>query len=176
MKKLILLAITALVLAPTTAPAQNNAPKHDHKHEHKNEAKPKDEHKHDDHDHHHEAPHGGTLVILGDHFAMLELVLDPKEGSLTGYVLDGEGEKAVRLAQPNIELRISADSGKTTETITLEPVASPLTGEKTGDTSEFRGVHEKLKNLEKFRGSVSNVDFKGQKFTGIEFTFPEGNE
>ncbi len=32
------------------------------------------------HGHEHAAPHGGTLIVLGDEFAHLELVLDPGTG------------------------------------------------------------------------------------------------
>ena len=52
----------------------------------------------DTHEHHeHTAPHGGALVGLGKEFAHVELVLEKATGKLTGYVLDGEAEKPVRL-------------------------------------------------------------------------------
>ena len=64
-----------------------------------------DEHHHDheghDHGGHaHEAPHGGALVLLGEHGTgfHLEIILS-KEGMLDLYVLDGEVEHFVRIAQ-----------------------------------------------------------------------------
>ncbi|MBK7495896.1 MAG: hypothetical protein IPI28_11060 [Candidatus Omnitrophica bacterium] len=58
---------------------------HDHDHDHNHAS---DSHDHN-HDHHHAAPHGGTMVALGDHMAHLELVLDSQNGTLTAYILDG---------------------------------------------------------------------------------------
>jgi hypothetical protein len=58
------------------------------------------------HGHEHHAPHDGTLVELGEEFAHLELVLNAQTGTLTVYVLDGEAEQSVRIAQPEIELTV----------------------------------------------------------------------
>ena len=52
------------------------------------------------HHHEHTAPHGGTLVALGEEFGHLELLLNKETGELTAYVLDGEAEKPVRLGAP----------------------------------------------------------------------------
>ena len=49
--------------------------------------------------HQHKAPHKGTLVEFGEEFAHLELVLDQATGKISAWVLDGEAEKAVRVAQ-----------------------------------------------------------------------------
>ncbi len=130
------------------------------------------------HGHAHAAPHGGTLVVLGDHGGHLELVLDPKEGRLTGYVLDAHAENPVRIAQESITLKI-AGRGKersTSFTLTLAAVGSELTGEKKGDTSEFSGKAGQLKKLKRFQGLLSDVNLRGQKFKRVSFNFPEGNE
>src|SRR6266699_3894920 len=76
--------------------------------------------------HEHHAPHKGTLVEFGEEFAHLELVLS-KDGKLTGYVLDGEAEKAVRVKQKEIEIKISTIEGKEKSvTITLKATANVL--------------------------------------------------
>jgi hypothetical protein len=117
------------------------------------------------HGHHHTAPHGGTLIRLGDEFAHIELVLD--SGKLTAYVLDGHAENAVRIEQKS--LRISIDGVD----VDLAGVENPLTGEKVGDTSEFTG---QIKNVPRFTGRIPSVTIKGQTFKDVSFTFPEGNE
>ena len=56
--------------------------------------------------HHHDAPHGGTLVVFGEEFAHIELLLEKKTGKLTCYVLDGEAKNGVRISQEKIKLNI----------------------------------------------------------------------
>jgi hypothetical protein len=128
-----------------------------------------------DHDHAHKAPHGGTLVALGDHFAHLELVLDNKDGKLTVYVLDGHAEKGQRIEQKDIMLQIEIGDAKPID-FQAVAVANKLTGEKEGDTSVFTGANEKLKGATKFKVILGNLKIKGKAFKNIEFGFPEGNE
>lgn len=130
------------------------------------------------HHHHHVAPHGGTLVVLGDESAHLELVLEP-DGELTVYLLDGEAEKPVRTDQTSIEIEItpkSTDTIRAKFTETLAAVASPLTGETVGDSSEFRLKSEKLVGWESFDCRIKAVRLRGQALEDIRFPFPEGND
>ena len=150
--------------------AKTDAPKsgsHDHDHGHA-------------HGHKHKAPHGGTLVALGDHFAHLEIVLDAANGKITAYVLDGEAEKAVRVKQTGLELaaNLPKKDGAVGEqvTIKLQAVANELTGEKVGDTSQFEGQDEKLKGLKEFDAKVVALEVKGQALKDVAFNFPKGNE
>jgi hypothetical protein len=128
------------------------------------------------------APHGGTLVELGEEFARMELVLDPGTGTLTGYALDGEAENPARIEQGDIEIRITAvntqgeGASKTTYILNLEPVPDVLTGETVGDTSEFTARSDKLKRAQSFDGVISAINIKGQSFKDVKFRFPEGNE
>ena len=131
--------------------------------------------------HEHTAPHGGTLIVLGDEFAHLELVLDPEEGMLRGYVLDGEAESPVRLEQEYIEIRIAvpdtAGNAYASELpLRLSAVYNILTGEKEGDTSEFAVRSERLKGLKQFGAVITTITVKGREFQEVEFRFPEGNE
>lgn len=133
------------------------------------------------HAHEHHAPHKGTLVAFGEEFAHLELVLDQATGKLSAYALDGEAEKPVRLTQKEIVIDVTLPAkGKakpaTTETITLQPVASPLTGESAGDTSEFGAQSDKLKGQKKWTGAVKAITIRGTEFKDTAFKFPEGNE
>ena len=115
------------------------------------------------HTHHHTAPRGGTLVELGDEFAHLEFVFDAASGRLTAYVLDGEAERAVRIAQDAIVLRLEA----TGEAIRLEPVAGVLTGETAGDTSQFEAVVPRLDGARQMAGVVEAVTVRGQEFRDL---------
>ena len=129
--------------------------------------------------HEHVAPHGGTLVVLGEEFAHVEFVLDPQAGELRAYVLDGEAEHGLRLAQKTLALRVEAPSSTEAPTRTdlaLGAVANVLTGETVGATSEFRIRHERLRSLEKFHAEIASVEVKGRTFEGVAFDFPEGNE
>lgn len=131
--------------------------------------------------HEHSAPHGGTLVVLGNEFAHLELVLDQGTGELTAYVLDGEAESPVRLEQEEIEIRIAVpDTGGNKPAselpLKLSAVYNILTGEKEGDTSEFAAQSDNLKGLKQFGAVITAITVKGREFQEVEFRFPEGNE
>jgi hypothetical protein len=155
------------------------AQKKDHDHNHDSKDKKTDKKKSDHgHSHHHEAPNGGTLIALGDHFAHLELVLDKATGKLTGYVLDGEAEKALRIKQDgiSIEARLGEGASATSQSLTLNAVDNVLTGEKVGDTSQFEGTFGSLKGVERFQAKVKELTLKGKTLRDVEFKFPEGNE
>jgi hypothetical protein len=124
--------------------------------------------------HEHQAPHAGTLVELGGDFAHLELVLDGAAGKLTGYVLDGEAEKPLKLEQREIVLKVK---GKPAEfTVTLAAVGNALTGEKPGDTSQFEGQSDALKGLKEFDAAVAKITVKGREQSDVLFNYPKGNE
>lgn len=122
------------------------------------------------HAHEHKAPHGGTLVEIGEEFAHLELVLDQPTGQLTAYALDGEAENSVRLSQKEIELTIGS------ATIKLVAMDNPLTGETVGDTSEFRSPLGALKGQERFSGTIKKIQIKGQSFESVPANFPGEND
>ena len=126
--------------------------------------------------HEHTAPHGGTLVVFGDEFAHIEFVLDQTTGKLTGYVLDGEAEKPVRLSQKTIELTIHREDTQSDFTLRLSGVANVLTGETEGDTSQFAAQSDELRGASEFHAEIVSIAVKGQVFTDIDFDFPEGNE
>jgi len=111
--------------------------------------------------HHHEAPHGGMLVELGEHVANLELVLDASTGSLTAYVLDGHADQPIRLEQKELVLKGKALS------VALQAVGSPLTGEKPGDTSQFAGQSDGLKGAKEFDAAVVRIVIKGREFSDV---------
>ncbi len=123
--------------------------------------------------HEHHAPHGGTLVELGEEFAHLEIVLDAENGWLTAYALDGEAEKSVALAQSEIEIEIEKPQKFA---VRLEAQENALTGETKGATSEFSGQDARLKNFKEFDASVKELMIRSGEFKNVRFNFPQGNE
>jgi hypothetical protein len=153
--------MTICAAAPATETASTaTAPAHSHDHSH---------------GHSHAPPHGGALVSLGGCFAHIEFVVDANEGRLTAYILDGNAERGVRLAQPDILATVTVLDPKpasdTTATISLKLVAqsSALSGEKPGDSSEFSAATDALKGARRLCGRLGPLSIKGEKFDGVEF-------
>jgi len=125
--------------------------------------------------HEHHAPHGGALQVLGEEAAHVELVLDEKTGKLTAYVLDGEAEKPVRIAQDVLRLKIVGVAG-VDAVVELKAVANDLTGEKIGDTSQFEGASESLRGATRFDGVLESITARGVTFKAVPIGWPGGNE
>lgn len=123
----------------------------------------------DDLHHEHEAPHGGTLVELGDEFAHVELVIDAAHGRLVAYVLDGEAERSVRIAQATIGVVVEGPANIANRPLELLPSTSTLTGEKPGDASEFTFSHDALRGIAWLSGRILDVSVKGQVFHDVPF-------
>jgi hypothetical protein len=127
--------------------------------------------------HDHKAPHGGTLIVLREEFATVELVLEPEKGKLTAYVFDGCVERAVRIKQKEIELRIIlAEKKDEPLAVTLKGVANVLTGEKEGDTSQFDAVVPQLRGARRFSGVIRAITARGVEFKDVRFAFPEEHD
>jgi len=119
--------------------------------------------------HRHEAPHGGALVELEHEALNLELLVDPSTGTMTAWVLDGHCENAVRIPQEAIELTLVL--GGTAAAVRLDAVENPLTGEKKGDTSQFRGAHDGLRGAGEFAGTVRSVKVGPRAFESVKFRY-----
>lgn len=115
--------------------------------------------------HVHTAPHGGTLVEVGDHAYNLELVRDGIAGKITVYVLDGHAENFVRIAAPSIDL-VAFVRGER-RALSLQAVANPATGETVGNTAQFEARADWLKSTAEFPGQIDSLDIRGTKFQGI---------
>lgn len=128
------------------------------------------------HSHEHHAPHGGTLIELGEEFAHVELMLDDSTGTLTAYVLDGEAEHPVRLKDDALVVFIKAGKGGPELRVELTAIANKLTGEQRGDTSEFRGTEERMRGQKSFSGRLERIAVKGQEFKDVPLEYPKGSE
>lgn len=115
--------------------------------------------------HAHQAPHGGTLVEIGEHAYNLELVRDAAAGKLTAYVLDGHAENFVRISAPAIEL--VAFAGGERRPLALRAVANPVTGETVGSTSQFEGQADWLKSTGEFAGTIAAIEIRGSRFEKV---------
>ncbi|WP_138223104.1 hypothetical protein [Nibricoccus aquaticus] len=124
--------------------------------------------------HHHTAPHGGTLVELGDHQYNLELVRDAGAGTLTVYLLDGHAENFVRVPMPVIAL-VATVKG-VAQPLTMMATANAATGETVGSTSQFVAQAEWVKTAEQFEVVVPGIEIRGAKFTDVKFNFPKGSD
>lgn len=164
---------SALLLAGILAFASPAGGADNHQHQHAGQAS----HATQDHEeHNHAAPHGGALIVLGDeHAAHLELVHEPTTGKLTGYVLDGEAEKALRVSQPEIKLSLSGGDLKSSASVALKAVSSPLTGEKAGDTSQFEATVPALTGVKRFEIVVESLNVRGAEYKNTKATYPDGN-
>ena len=124
--------------------------------------------------HAHKAPRGGALVELGDHEANIEILADPTSGTVTGYVLDAHASNPVRIGQPSIHLMLTLPSGETS--VTLQAVASFLTGEQPGDTSQFEAVVPEAVGVESFSGRITEIEARGKVFRDVPFRYPGGGQ
>lgn len=115
--------------------------------------------------HVHRAPHGGTLIEVGQHAYNLELVHDRAAGKLTVYVLDAHAENFVRIPAPQIEL--IAITGGERRPLALQAVANTATGETVGNTSQFEAQADWLKSVTEFPGTVTEVEIRGTKFRNL---------
>lgn len=130
----------------------------------------------DNHGHSHVAPRGGALVELGDHVAHFEVLLSAQTGTLTFYAMDGHVETPVRLTAEAFPVLVTLDGEAEPIALEMKAVASELTGETVGNTSEFAVTDERLMNLAHFKAVIPAVDIRGVAFENVEFSFPEGNE
>lgn len=134
----------------------------------------KDDHAGHDHSAHaahvHTAPHGGTLVELGEHAFNLELVRDSAAGKLTAYVLDGHAEDFVRISAPSFSVTVTIAGAK--KTLPLVAVANAATGEKVGATSQFEVTADWLKSPAALTGTIDSLTIRDHAFKSVPFTLP----
>lgn len=141
---------------------------HDHAHDHAHGSGADPEH---GPGHVHVAPRGGRLVVLAEEFAHLEVLLDREAGRLDVYALDAHAEKPVRLAATGLALQVFPSAGEPFELLLL-PVASNLTGEKVGDSSQFQATHERLRGFAGGEALLPEIQSRGQTFQDVRFPLP----
>lgn len=128
-------------------------------------------HDHSDQGHHHEAPHGGVLLALGDHEFNLEFVRDNAAGTLTAYVLTAHTDDFVRI--PAKSFQITAQLPGREEDLVLKAVANSATGETAGNTAQFQAQAEWLKTASDFDVLLKELAIKGKRYQSIAFKLPK---
>lgn len=124
--------------------------------------------------HAHQAPHGGTPVVLGAETYHLELVLDRAAGKLSAYVMDGELENYIRSTAPSFTVIVTV--GGTRQSLVFNAVADSATGEKIGDTALFEATAEWLRTATSFDAVLVSLEIRGTVFSDVPFNFPKGND
>lgn len=124
--------------------------------------------------HEHHPPHGGTPVVLGEEAAHIELVRDAATGGLQAYVLDGELENFIRVADPTLTIVATVEGAE--RVLTLPAVASSASGETVGDTSLFETQADWLKTTPHFTAKLAAITVRGTSYRDVAFAFPEGND
>ncbi len=118
--------------------------------------------------HYHAAPHGGSLAMLGNHVAQLELVPGKGTGEWIIYVLDGGAERFVRIEQETIEATLDGREA------VFRAVANSATGETVGDTAQFIATVDGLSGESRFPVRIDEIVVFRQAFTQVAFDYPEG--
>lgn len=118
--------------------------------------------------HYHAAPHGGSLVMLGNHLAQIELVPGETPGDWSLYVLDGGAERFVRIEQETIKVIMDGQ-----ETL-FHATENLATGESVGNTSQFTAKVDRLDGESRFPVRIDEIVVFRQPFVQVEFDFPEG--
>lgn len=123
--------------------------------------------------HHHSAPHGGSLVELGQHAAHLEVVFQPSTGQMDIYVWDAHVENPIRLQTGKaLALELSDPSELK---VSLEPVADPLSGETRENTSHFSVTVQELEGVASFRGRVPEISVQGTTYQDVLIEYPSSH-
>lgn len=116
--------------------------------------------------HVHVAPHGGTLVEIGEHAYNVELLREAASGKLTAWILDAHADDFVRIKAPSLALDTTVAGTK--KILTLAAVANPATDEKIGDTSQFEVQADWLKSADKFAGTFT-VEIRGTVYKDVAY-------
>lgn len=117
--------------------------------------------------HAHAAPHGGTLVELGDHEANIEFVFDSAAGKLTVFVLDAHAENPIRLSMESLGIQFAYEESDGVIQGELTAVESALTGETVGDTSEFSAAINALQGREHVDVRIPEITIRGARYTDV---------
>jgi hypothetical protein len=115
----------------------------------------KKKHDHDhDHGHHHHAPHHGSLTLLGEHAAQIELVVNAESGKVEVYILDDEAEAPLTIDQADLELVVTLPEA--TEPLTLKLAPADAAKQQDG----FVAQDDKLKGVKALKATVTSLKVK----------------
>ena len=90
------------------------------------------------------------------------------------YVLDAHLENFVRIGQLEIPMVVEWEGEE--RTLVFLPQAIRATGEEVGSTSMFSAEVDFLPADPEFEGRIPLIEIGSQRFTEVEFSYPEGHE
>ncbi|MFT4540196.1 MAG: hypothetical protein ACI841_001299 [Planctomycetota bacterium] len=122
-----------------------------------------------EHAHVHVAPRGGLLIAVEAEYANIEFLVDPTTGELVAYLLDGHAQNAVRVAREEIQVSFEPAAGGDSFEVTLKAVNNPLSGDKPGACSEFRGSHGSLSKAGDWKLLIHEVELRGRTYRDVAF-------
>lgn len=94
-------------------------------------------------------PHEGTLADWGGGKYHVEFTVDHKKKEATVYILGSDEKSATPVKMEKVLLSIKDPA------IQVDLKATPLAGEKDGNSSRFVGQHDKLSTVKEFEGTIS---------------------
>ena len=130
-------------------------------------------HDHSEVGHHHDPPHGGAGVTLGDEEAHIEFLLDAEAGMVTAWFFKPHMERYLRIKTESFVVLAKLPDGEARLTFTA--VANAGTGETVGDTSQFVARADWLAGARSFDAVLPEVSVRGTVYRNIAFNYPKGN-
>ena len=123
--------------------------------------------------HHHDSPHGGAGVTLGDEEAHIEFLVDAEAGTVTAWFFKPHMERYLRIKAESFAVLAKLPDGEARLTFTA--VANAGTGATVGDTSQFVARADWLGGAGSFDAVLQEVSVRGRVYRSIAFNYPKGN-
>lgn len=120
--------------------------------------------------HLHSIVHAGAVIVeIGDHFAQMEVDVDAKTGTVSLWLIDHGS--AVRSSTHNVPVEVTV--GTETFSVNCLAQANPVNNQTVGDSSEFKGSDERLKDADHVTGAVGTINIKGHDFSDVTFDWSQ---
>ena len=123
--------------------------------------------------HHHDPPHGGAGVTLGDEEAHIEFLVDAEAGTVTAWFFKPHMERYLRIKAESFAVLAKLPDGEAR--LTFAAVANAGTGETVGDTSQFVARADWLASVVSFDAVLPEVSIRGRVYRSVAFNYPKGN-
>ena len=123
--------------------------------------------------HHHDPPHGGAGVTLGDEEAHIEFLVDAEAGTVTAWFFKPHMEQYLRIKAESFVVLAKLPDGEAK--LIFAAVANAGTSETVGDTSQFVARADWLAGSGSFDAVLQEVSIRGTVYRSIGFNYPKGN-
>tara|TARA_B100001250_G_scaffold17463_1_gene15155 strand:+ start:706 stop:1182 length:477 start_codon:yes stop_codon:yes gene_type:complete len=123
--------------------------------------------------HHHEPPHGGAGVTLGEEDAHIEFLAGSKDGIVYAWFFKPHMSSYLRVEFGSFNIVVKRPDGEVN--LKFEAVANPGTGETIGDTSQFVAKAEWIAEENSFDAVLPEITVLGKVYRNVAFNYPKGN-